>query len=96
MYAKINLSKNIIRQRVPPLYEDDVMKFLRTYGDVKILSKKRKTTGSHSRIEFTPYGDEPRRFTVAGHNNKPISQKSLNDIIKKSGIPEEKWRNFRY
>ena len=92
----ILLAKPIIRKSLPNLYKSDVMKFLYAHGDVKEPVFKRKTTGSHDNIKFTPYGGTERPITVPGHNNKPIPMGTLKGIIKRSGIPEEKWRNFRY
>ena len=89
----ILLAKPIIRKSLPNLYKSDVMKFLRVHGKV---IEDNSSGGSHTDVMFTPYGGTERPITVPGHNNKHIPIGTLKGIIKRSGIPEEKWRNFRY
>lgn len=81
-------SKPINRKSVPSLTSGQVEDFLLCHG-----WKYKRTTGSHVHYESR---DGDRRVSIPRHNNRCVSIGTLKSIIKESGIPGEKWRNFRY
>lgn len=66
---------------------EDVIRFLKVYGFR--LSHSR---GSHF-YYIGEYGGELRQVSVPFHGSRALKPRTLNSIIRQSGIPKKNWLN---